>query len=1095
MLASLYAHILNTSLAPSSFADGNSSFTGGRLGGENLTGSGDVVNSAAEVMAAELAVEELAVAAGEMLAVLETVNALSTADAQEVTEALSGLLGAASLSRGSPIFRNLARDLDAAMGQIARAVASAVTLDSNGTSPRSLVLSSPNLNASIAVRSLDALSRHSIECESDTEALVRAVMPAGVLANSLVDHSKPVVAILRSSSNLLHPRPEAPSGSIGANTSTSAVVTFTLLQDGTSLKVQSLSTPINISMPHAAQPGQACIGAPQDAEAAASCVTTVECRFWNETESSWSTAGCATTSDASGSVGCSCTHLTAFIAFTFPTSTDELAAIALTTIAMNKLTARAFECAFNPQRSLSTVPVIWGCNVFLLSLYVLLLGNAIFQDRREIALVKGLVEGRRRDREHREALRRRQESYKGFVRATSGTIKSIGRMPSGLPAQTRRTLVGNRGRNVIFNDSRRRGLIIPTAERGRAARVSPAPIDLPSPPASPPPRPTRTMVPLPRAAPITMPAAATTAAAPVPVPVLSEGVPGAVRTDGVKAATQASATRLQASWRRVRAVRALRREAEECEAVVQLQAHFRRWNARHLWQGARQGRIEHTSAMRLQRAWCQHAGHHPRADSCADPNSGPRAIHGGSSDVKPGPTALARWQQAKKATQKDVRSAQLTRAWHFDVDRVWKRLWMALTMNHTLCAGVLFRGVPGYTRAQTVMVLINSFAFELVLLCLFYSPPEPVVEGEPAVTIDPVALVMGATFAAAITIPVMVAFTWLYDPIIFVRFGRWCFRAFLCWPCWLGATCFSSRARRKQQPRTAQGPAREDEHEHAFALPSPPPSPSAVPSWDGVPAWGEDDEEEGSPKAQAATPVSWAMQLDDGARRRKTPPAGDGERTRTATPVSEASTSRTTTPVQGEEDEATHTARPASPVYADDAVCEGEAPVAREEMFVSYESLNEGMLKASLTASWEREDWPAVRKILFGWSTNHALFLVMLLVFNLYGCQLFEPLERDEEHVGASVGGGGGAGVGGRRRGGGSRKVAEGGNVDELVIQWALSAGQRFLLHEPTLILAAKGLPILFATAFCTNCCGETIVNLLSVVFEIVSAWVQQLKA
>ena len=39
---------------------------------------------------------------------------------------------------------------------------------------------------------------------------------------------------------------------------------------------------------------------------------------------------------------------------------------------------------------------------------------------------------------------------------------------------------------------------------------------------------------------------------------------------------------------------------------------------------------------------------------------------------------------------------------------------------------------------------------------------------------------------------------------------------------------------------------------------------------------------------------------------------------------------------------------------------------------------------------------------------------------------------------------------------------------------------QRFVLHEPTLILAGKGLPILFASAFCANCCGETIVNLLN---------------
>ena len=61
-------------------------------------------------------------------------------------------------------------------------------------------------------------------------------------------------------------------------------------------------------------------------------------------------------------------------------------------------------------------------------------------------------------------------------------------------------------------------------------------------------------------------------------------------------------------------------------------------------------------------------------------------------------------------------------------------------------------------------------------------------------------------------------------------------------------------------------------------------------------------------------------------------------------------------------------------------------------------------------------------------------------------------------------------------------------------IAWALSAFQRFVMHEPTLILAAKGLPILFATEFCANCCGESIVNLLALLFEIIAAAFAALK-
>ena len=69
------------------------------------------------------------------------------------------------------------------------------------------------------------------------------------------------------------------------------------------------------------------------------------------------------------------------------------------------------------------------------------------------------------------------------------------------------------------------------------------------------------------------------------------------------------------------------------------------------------------------------------------------------------------------------------------------------------------------------------------------------------------------------------------------------------------------------------------------------------------------------------------------------------------------------------------------------------------------------------------------------------------------------------------------------------------GNAVELIIAWALSAFQRFVLHEPTLILAAKGLPTLFASDFCANLCGENIVNLLSMMFSILLGLLQRLKA
>ena len=186
---------------------------------------------------------------------------------------------------------------------------------------------------------------------------------------------------------------------------------------------------------------------------------------------------------------------------------------------------------------------------------------------------------------------------------------------------------------------------------------------------------------------------------------------------------------------------------------------------------------------------------------------------------------------------------------------------------------------------------------------------------------------------------------------------------------------------------------------------------------------------------------------------------------------------------------------------------------SKPERNFSYESLNSVLLAASLTRSWSRRDWPAVRKILFGWSTNIILFYGMLIGFLLYGCELFEPREQSQTTTLTAAGG--------RRRGGGASSgsghggsshgpysdsgilalnsnntnvtvvnttsttfEALGGSTNDFLYAWFFSALQRFVLHEPTLILAAKGLPILFASAFCANCVGETIVNLLTVTFE-----------
>ena len=49
--------------------------------------------------------------------------------------------------------------------------------------------------------------------------------------------------------------------------------------------------------------------------------------------------------------------------------------------------------------------------------------------------------------------------------------------------------------------------------------------------------------------------------------------------------------------------------------------------------------------------------------------------------------------------------------------------WHAVHVLGGIDAGILYRGVAGYTRAQTVMVLMNSLGVESVMLLMFFSAP------------------------------------------------------------------------------------------------------------------------------------------------------------------------------------------------------------------------------------------------------------------------------------------------------------------------------------------------------------------------------------
>jgi hypothetical protein len=135
----------------------------------------------------------------------------------------------------------------------------------------------------------------------------------------------------------------------------------------------------------------------------------------------------------------------------------------------------------------------------------------------------------------------------------------------------------------------------------------------------------------------------------------------------------------------------------------------------------------------------------------------------------------------------------LVRRWYKLVDRCDKRLWLEFRRSHTLLAGLVFRGTSGHSRAQTVQILLNSMALELVVLCMMYSAED--TSGEPVV-INPVTvsakhtftaahalctdlrtavrvalsqIVVSGAFAAAICIPGMLLFAACFNPFVSAR--------------------------------------------------------------------------------------------------------------------------------------------------------------------------------------------------------------------------------------------------------------------------------------------------------------------------------------
>ena len=811
--AALASALLNTS----SYAANVTAITLAPEGSNVLPpGGDDISDEAAEDLAAATAT-----AATELGAVLATMQQLDAWSAQAVTNGISSLLELMAASDGSPSSAGAAKSIGTAVDQLARAatvgVLAAAPYDviSNGSYgiAEPLVLSSPNLNMSINLRNASALPTMPIVCDASTGVAASVTMPADLIGGIPgMDASQPVVAVLYISRVNLHGGlvghgaaerlrrslrrrltsesvPTGPSlcsdtctfasdaecddggtgaeyfldctygtdcedcgpraasggggdldGNVGNGMAAGPSISFKLMQQGIELVVEDLAMPINISLAYqslAAVRGRPpCVGAPDpSSDAARACATTVECRFWNETNSSWSTDGCMTTMDDEGSIGCSCLHLTEFIAFEFPTTVEQLRETALSAVAFNRLESRALECAIDPARSWRTVRPIWDCFIGLMTMLIVTLIYAVRNDRREAHKTLALLAGQKQQQQQQ--------------RAEAWSARP-------LLSQMCRRLFSQMCRRLLPKMSSSRVMPVQIlvhhtyAARPSSANASPPPL-----------RPAGDVAML------------TTA------------------MDDVTTQTTTFTRTMEEVREEVREARRAAAEATFINSRIPIQPFTHSHTSIQ-----EQGQTEGSSGGERGGGDSLSVLEGPDAVFDAIPSSTGARNTRTTIDESHAATAIQRrWKRAQAKQHAHLQVEVITKRWHQDVNAMWKRVCIACTANHSLCAGFLTRGVAGFTRAQTMMMLFNGFAFELVMLSLFYeSPPTPAVdnitglpmeEAGPAVVINPVAIVTGATVAAIICIPMGLIFGWVFDPIILVNVGKNLLWLILCWPYWL----------------------------------------------------------------------------------------------------------------------------------------------------------------------------------------------------------------------------------------------------------------------------------------------------------------------
>ena len=332
---------------------------------------------------AELSREQSAAAAALVLDLLASSPTVSAADGQAATVVVSAILETQALGGG--VTAEVANSLQSALVQLTR-----ILPEGNSTST---TLTSKNLNVSVAHRTAEQLTEP-VLCPT-AGAPIAASFPSSLYDTIAgIDVSAPVSVLLYSAAVNLHAEGPSPPAS--------PLVSLTLLQQGVELHVVNAPSPINISLPLTAATdgadagvGSQCAG--RAAALAAGCSSALECRWWDTVQSNWSTAGCATVPVAGGSVGCSCDHLTDFIAFEL--RLDRLGDDLLAGFDVNLLTADALHCLLHS--SPSALPTAYALLIALMVMAITLIAQATSRDADEVAMVESLVAGRKRERKAR----------------------------------------------------------------------------------------------------------------------------------------------------------------------------------------------------------------------------------------------------------------------------------------------------------------------------------------------------------------------------------------------------------------------------------------------------------------------------------------------------------------------------------------------------------------------------------------------------------------------------------------------------------------------------------------------------------------------